>query len=728
MKNSMQRQRPLRILLALATLWLLLTGSVVQAQLPRQIRITGVERTEGESTLQLQLHFTLQDETQKPITDAEFEAAYVVLPDLGGVEFPATITRPAAPLNVALLLDLSGSVVNNIDKVRTAAKQGLDNAPRDARFEVAKFSGTYSLIQPMSANRDQIRSAIDATGTPEGATCLYDTILWTLNRFASDLQSRNMIVVFTDGRDRANAFNDEPCSKATYTEVVARSRELEIPIHTIGMRSSANDVDEQELRNMANETGGFPAIGEPGVVSSLFRQAFSGLASEYRATADIFTAQGTHDGELHIVLRGAPNPPVPAHFEFVASRDYRPATPVPTATPTMVPVVMRVEPLQPDFTRRVYDLNIGIGNPTRVAAVVLTVEDSNGILAYSETVETNGAANVQLQIPMSRVRSGTTYVAKVQAVDHGNTFIQLPDNGIGTRNEDMTILVTKEFTHELPQPEPIAVEIQSIVADYASAQLDVELIVDESGRVNTYQGIIVDDETSQRIHAFGPEVFIGTHIVESLPDSMRSAAGPHTYRIVVLLTSDEGLESRTEAAEFTVVPPPRPGRMERLADWIRRNALWLALIAILLSAMIGWALWGKANRKKPFSLDEPIVEHTILGGSGLGESGRQPKLKIRVIQTPSAAERVEHIISTFPCEIGRASECQVHFTGDRQMSRQHARLERTDGVFYLSDLGSDNGTYIDDNRIPAKTPTRLTDVQNVRFGRQTNVDIRIQYF
>jgi pSer/pThr/pTyr-binding forkhead associated (FHA) protein len=67
-----------------------------------------------------------------------------------------------------------------------------------------------------------------------------------------------------------------------------------------------------------------------------------------------------------------------------------------------------------------------------------------------------------------------------------------------------------------------------------------------------------------------------------------------------------------------------------------------------------------------------------------------------------------------PVLIGRNDDCQVPNT-DPSVSRHHARLDlRDDGRYYVTDLGSTNGTFVNDRRV-----TRLVLAQGdrVRVGR-----------
>jgi len=58
--------------------------------------------------------------------------------------------------------------------------------------------------------------------------------------------------------------------------------------------------------------------------------------------------------------------------------------------------------------------------------------------------------------------------------------------------------------------------------------------------------------------------------------------------------------------------------------------------------------------------------------------------------------------------IGRRSDCQV-FVPDMRVSRQHARLWRDSDGWTLEDLGSNNGTYINGNRLQGSTQLKHDD-------------------
>lgn len=73
-------------------------------------------------------------------------------------------------------------------------------------------------------------------------------------------------------------------------------------------------------------------------------------------------------------------------------------------------------------------------------------------------------------------------------------------------------------------------------------------------------------------------------------------------------------------------------------------------------------------------------------------------------------------------QIGRDEQNEIAISTDKHISRRHARLATGEEGFLLEDLGSTNGTYIDEQLV--KAPVLLTHEQLFRVGRTT---FRITY-
>ena len=67
-------------------------------------------------------------------------------------------------------------------------------------------------------------------------------------------------------------------------------------------------------------------------------------------------------------------------------------------------------------------------------------------------------------------------------------------------------------------------------------------------------------------------------------------------------------------------------------------------------------------------------------------------------------------------QVGRAEACQIRL-GDTYISQFHARLFPRDGTWYIEDLGSTNGTYLNRHRVSGSVELQAGD--EVRVGKTT---------
>lgn len=85
-------------------------------------------------------------------------------------------------------------------------------------------------------------------------------------------------------------------------------------------------------------------------------------------------------------------------------------------------------------------------------------------------------------------------------------------------------------------------------------------------------------------------------------------------------------------------------------------------------------------------------------------------------------------LSPEPLTIGRASNCEVQIDHD-SASRRHARITQRETHFHIEDLGSTNGTYVNDEPVDATT---LRDGDQVKVGRTifkfiSSGNVEVQY-
>jgi hypothetical protein len=65
--------------------------------------------------------------------------------------------------------------------------------------------------------------------------------------------------------------------------------------------------------------------------------------------------------------------------------------------------------------------------------------------------------------------------------------------------------------------------------------------------------------------------------------------------------------------------------------------------------------------------------------------------------------------------VGRAPGCGVSVPSDTFVSQVHARVFRRDGAWWVEDLGSTNGTFVNDHKVSAPAPLHPGD--RLKVGR-----------
>lgn len=94
---------------------------------------------------------------------------------------------------------------------------------------------------------------------------------------------------------------------------------------------------------------------------------------------------------------------------------------------------------------------------------------------------------------------------------------------------------------------------------------------------------------------------------------------------------------------------------------------------------------------------------------------RRVPLQLRILEPPE--RRGGRFDLGGEVTLGRSAHCVVRLADDRFASAMHARVFERNGELWLEDLGSTNGTYLNDERLVA--PTRIQRGDRVKVGGTT---------
>lgn len=157
-------------------------------------------------------------------------------------------------LHLGLLLDTSGSMVNEMHLARTAAIKFLNRFEDADDMTLVDFDTEVRVARYGQADFPRLVERIRSR-KPDGWTALYDAIGVYLDG-ASTQDGRKILVLYTDG--------DDTRSNMTFSETIELLRASDVTMYVVGLfgRRLPNPQERARLSQLAEVTGGlayFPA-------------------------------------------------------------------------------------------------------------------------------------------------------------------------------------------------------------------------------------------------------------------------------------------------------------------------------------------------------------------------------------------------------------------------------------------------------------------------------------
>jgi len=696
---------------AFLLLLILLVPVLVLAQDIASVQVNYPEAEEVDGDQQVTVYFTpLNDQgVTVPIPNGAGIEATI---NLGGEDYPATISVPEKPLDLVLVLDTSGSMRGAGDQMKNAAADAIRQAPQGTRFTVITFNEEIQQIVTSNDNQTQVADAIRGISTFNGGTCLFDATVQGLRGMQSTGNlGRRAMVVFTDGRDELIAGGElDPCSESDQNDVIdiAADPSFRVPVYTIGMRGG-QPIAEQQLETVATSTGGRYVVGDQGQLTGLFGQVLAALLNQRAATATVCLEAGQYAGFIQ-VGGGFGNPiSAPINGVNIASTCV-----VPTATPTLEAAGLAIRPPRPEDNELVFEIVPSGGVPPTSLNVTIIDGASNTLLPDPFGEIELAPADPVVRLPLDQITAAQLNIS-VEALDAEGEVLataQLEDV-----QPQRTATPTPPPT---PTPIEVAVTIPGIRYDDGRFTINVNapadpIITGYEIRIIDQNGNLVDDITVLEPPSDPIVVDEETDLDAPLP--------PGQYRFVMELKirgASPGDTLPTAEYQLTKLPPELPPWYVRFGTYLGNNLIALAGLVLIALAVIGSAIYFiflRGGDDKEEDMPYPSfqsssggggAQHTMLSEDFLPDGGMvspaiMGQLRVERSNTLQVGQTYEINPNRTPVHIGNPNSSKAQGRNllvsipDESVSGVHVTVHFNNGQFTVVDEASSNGTQLDND-------------------------------
>jgi Ca-activated chloride channel family protein len=210
-----------------------------------------------------------------------------------------SVSRQRIPLGLALLLDTSASMQDNLGLAQLAASEFVQRmAPVDQAAVIA-FDTRVQSLQPFTSDVAALQAAIKRTAAG-GSTALFNALYIALKDLEKARANtpeeirRQAIVVLSDGEDTA--------SLVPFDDVLDLAKRSHTSIYAIGIRSKEPGITQRPsegdfvLRRLTQDTGGlayFPTGAED--LPRIYREVADELTTQYLVAYT--PTNNAHDGK-----------------------------------------------------------------------------------------------------------------------------------------------------------------------------------------------------------------------------------------------------------------------------------------------------------------------------------------------------------------------------------------------------------------------------------------------
>jgi VWFA-related protein len=205
------------------------------------------------------------------------------------LKFDSPVSTLIRPTTVVLVVDHSGSMQQDdrIGALKEAVATFLEGLPAGSRVAVIAFSDEVEVICPFTTDPGRVREAVDALEA-NGGTRYYGAVSAALDLLAEE-PGRRAVLALTDGQDTVS-------KPITLASVITKARQLNLPVHTLGL-GNEKEIAVKPLARLATETRGQHYLAKDAdQLRKIYEEIAQRLGSTYSLTYQ--TDRKVPDGTL----------------------------------------------------------------------------------------------------------------------------------------------------------------------------------------------------------------------------------------------------------------------------------------------------------------------------------------------------------------------------------------------------------------------------------------------
>ena len=695
-----------------------------------------VQGAGGLPGLSLELQFTLLDGQGQVMPIADNLTATLQL--ASGSSYPVQVQKLATPWSVVVLLDASKTLwVSSANATFNSMRQAVANAvsllPDGTTIAVEKFDTQPTTIQEFTQNKDQVNQAITKgfQATNSGTPCLYDAAYDAVNKVSGapggDAGRRAVLIVTASAS----------CSQRQATEVTDLAQQNHVQIYAVGL--SGYSVSAQDLSPLTTKTGGLVDTREIAALGFGLNNIVSALRQQGRIKTILYPPAGHEAAVLKLTL--------PDQTQ-INSRSVPFDVSKPYAQPASLSLKGVVRPRQGGVL-----FGLDVVSPQLISQLKLTITSLKTGQQVFQLQPLPIQPSYDETVPDLVV--GDTYELKVTAFDQSGASLAETSAQFQFQPLQSSLAITQVTTQTVPSA-AIVVQVQST-----------------NLAVATYDAWLQTDGQTDQINLTSTAAITGPITISA--DGVKAGV----YEVLVQARDSKDaklLQAVSPPLTYQPPPPPlAPSSFDVFINWVRTQPLATAgitlvgCLAFFFLAFVVWAILPKpAARPKTVELVVPEIRRRpppvnldVSRSQSLPpmSAERPPAIRPappapRQVSPPServeerratppvaagavpraclsgyapADLRVASTISTVSFTIGRHNGNDLVLSVDNKVgvSGRHATIKYVDGRYYIVDDNSTFGTFVNDQRLPAGTPTPLEDTAVIGLGPKVKIQFRL---